>query len=97
MNMESLPVERFAPSAHEDLDARLIRQSLARYTDSFTSFGAKNALFSSLAALVELHLSTPSGSVPYFKRTGESLFLKYYGRPNEYGGRYSNSVAPLEN
>jgi hypothetical protein len=78
--VRNLSTKDISPSAHEDLDTWLMRQLLTRHNDSLTSVGASNALFSSLAALLELHLSTPSRNMPFFTGSGETLILRYYDR-----------------
>ena len=67
------------PAVAEDRDIWLIRKYLLRNNDAPATYGRENTLFLGLAALVELHLSTPSRNIPLFTRVQEYFFLKYYG------------------
>jgi hypothetical protein len=70
-----------APS--EDLNTSLIRRYLATHGHDPSKYGPGNALFLSLAALVELYLSKPSLNEPFFTdvldlKPDTIIRLKYY-------------------
>jgi hypothetical protein len=81
----NLPPEPIVPAILEDVDTQLIRRFLTVHKDTFSSLGPSNALFLGLAALMELHLSSPSRNVPIFGESGDTLLLRYYGHPNDLG------------
>jgi hypothetical protein len=87
------------PVPSEDLNTSLIRRYLATHGHDPSRYGSGNALFLSLAALVELHLSKPSLNEPFFTgllnlEPGNIIRLKYYSgsSTDEHGLRVETSL-----